>query len=84
MEISGGVYLMDLGYGLFMAERAGLLNTRKSRINRVCAELNEIHIENKWDKGAIEILIEEILHKNELHWNELTYKEQQLILDSIK
>ena len=75
---------MNLAYGLFMAEQEGLLNTRESRINRTCAELNEIHIKNKWDKEEIEVLIEEILHKNELDWNGLTYKEQLLILDSIK
>ena len=46
---------MDLEYGLFMAERAGLLNTRKSRINRACAELNERLLNRKdtvWAGGS--------------------------------
>ena len=75
---------MKLEYGLFMAERAGLLNTKESRINRACAELNEVRIGNKWDEGAMEVLVNQILRKNELDWNELTHSERRRVLDSIK
>lgn len=75
---------MELEYGLFMAERAGLLNTKESRLNRVCQELHSIRISNKWDEGAMEILVEQTLRKNELNWNELSYNEQRRVLDSLR
>lgn len=75
---------MELDYGLFMAESAGLLNTKESRLNKVCKELSGIHAGNDFDKGAIEIIVEQVLRKNKLSWCELTYSEQRRVLGHLK
>lgn len=70
---------MDLGYGLFMAERAGLLNTKESRLNRACSQIKRagVHINHPDDA-------EQILAQNKLQFSELTHSEQQRVLDCLR
>ena len=70
---------MKLEYGLFMAERAGLLNTKESRLNRACSQIKKANITMS-TLGEVE----QILAENELHFNELTHSEQQRVLDCLR
>lgn len=70
---------MKLEYGLFMAERAGLLNTKESRLNRACSQLREANV-NIYNSTAVE----RILAENELDINELSQREHQRVLDCLR
>lgn len=69
---------MRLDYGLFMAERAGLLNTKESRLNRACKMIKEAGIRFSHSGDA-----EHILSDNGLQWSELTDREQRRVLDCL-
>lgn len=75
---------MELDYGLFMAESSGFLNTKESRLNKACKELSDINIGYNFDNDAIKMIVEQVLYKNKLSWNELTYSEQRRVLGHLK
>lgn len=70
---------MDLSYGLFMAERAGILNTKESRLNRACKMIRQAGISIHHPDDAEHILVE-----NKLNFHELTHSEQQRVLDCLR